>query len=332
MLVSVVMAVYNGQQYLQEAIDSILQQTYPDLELIIVNDASTDATEEILGQISDTRVQVVTLTENRGGAYALDYGISVAKGEWIAIHDADDVSEPQRLTEQVGYLEQHPGLVAVGSFITCIPGGEQPIAQEELQKFESTMNSFQSRKKIKAALYNCIPLIHGTIIFSKKAYQAAGGYDPQVSIVYDYDLWTRLIQVGDIENVPLKLYRYRRYAESLSNKDPAKMQGEKVQVFVKHLVNTCFIELKKAPVLVVYGTEAGVQSFESWAKGYVQIQKAIFKREKSSLAQVIGALKSKKIDGVVILTSSPYKIFLRQQLRQKGFKRNREVFIFYSRI
>ena len=115
--VSVVMAVHNGQEYLREAVESVLLQTYTDLELIIVNDASTDKTGEILERINDERVKVIHLAENRGAAAALNLGIEQAKGDWIAIHDADDISYPHRIERQMRYLQDRPGTVAVGSFI-----------------------------------------------------------------------------------------------------------------------------------------------------------------------------------------------------------------------
>ncbi|MBT2701634.1 glycosyltransferase family 2 protein [Bacillus sp. ISL-40] len=100
MLFSVVMAVYNGEEYLKEAIDSILHQTYKDFEFIIVNDGSSYKTREILNLIEDNRVRVIHLEVNKGLANALNMGIQNANGEWIVRQDADHVSYPHRIIEQ----------------------------------------------------------------------------------------------------------------------------------------------------------------------------------------------------------------------------------------
>ncbi|WP_408010794.1 glycosyltransferase family 2 protein [Pseudalkalibacillus sp. A8] len=122
MQISVVMAVYNGKLYVQQAIDSILQQTYRDFEFIIVNDGSTDKTIEILNDIQDPRVRLIHLPQNGGAASALNMGIQNAKGKWIAIQDADDLSCPTRLEDQISYVEEHLGIAAVGTLKKCISG------------------------------------------------------------------------------------------------------------------------------------------------------------------------------------------------------------------
>ena len=123
MKVALVMAVYNGEEYVQETIKSILSQTYQHLEIVIVNDGSTDSTSKILDAIIDRRVKIIHLEVNKGVANGLNVGIGQTEAEWIAIHDADDLSLPRRIEEQVDYIQAHPYVVAVGSFIQCIAGG-----------------------------------------------------------------------------------------------------------------------------------------------------------------------------------------------------------------
>ncbi|MEH7375151.1 glycosyltransferase family 2 protein [Neobacillus drentensis] len=122
MKVALVMAIYNGEEYLQETIDSILSQTYQPLEIIFVNDGSTDSTSKILDAIDDPRVKIIHLEGNKGVANGLNVGISQTEAEWIAIHDADDLSLPQRIEEQVNNIKANPHVVAVASFIECIAG------------------------------------------------------------------------------------------------------------------------------------------------------------------------------------------------------------------
>ena len=108
MLVSVVMAVYNGEKFLQKAIDSILAQSYQEIEVIVVNDGSIDTTKKILDQVEDERVRIIHLERNQGAANALNIAIDNAMGQWIAIHDADDISYSNRILEQVRFLRKIP--------------------------------------------------------------------------------------------------------------------------------------------------------------------------------------------------------------------------------
>jgi glycosyltransferase involved in cell wall biosynthesis len=329
MLVSVVMAVYNGEEYLEEAIDSILGQTYANIELIIVNDASTDGTKDILEKIEDKRVKARHLATNRGAAYALNLAIDDAKGEWIAIHDADDISHPRRIEYQMQYLADHPNLVAVGSWIECIPGRKNPMVKNELEKFQNTMNSFQSRKSLRTLLYNCIPLMHGTVTFSKEAFLAAGRYHPNIKIAFDYDLWTRLVTVGDIENVPRKLYKYRRHHESISNKGRINLNKEMFSSFATYVRKTCFKRMKIRPAVIVFGTTAGVESFALHTKNNLKVADRVDKRPRAYLPAIKAALEQKKIDGIVILSNFKGKQYLIKYFKSLGLKRNKNLFVFH---
>lgn len=112
--VSVVMSVYNGEKYLPETIDSILNQTFKDFEFIIINDGSTDKTAKILTSYDDPRIRIFN-QENMGLTKSLNRAISLAKGEYIARMDADDISYPERLKKQVDYLNKNPDIGLVGS-------------------------------------------------------------------------------------------------------------------------------------------------------------------------------------------------------------------------
>lgn len=145
-------------------------QTYRDLELIIVDDASTDATGAILQSIDDRRVKVVRLLYNAGAAAALNLAIERARGNWIAVHDADDLSHPHRIAEQVRYLAENPGLAAVGSFIECFTGNgmRDRVSEGELRWYERTRNSVRTASDIRLGLYSGCPITHGTLLIAKK--------------------------------------------------------------------------------------------------------------------------------------------------------------------
>src|SRR5690606_37374672 len=120
--VTVLLAVHNGERYIQEAIDSILAQTFGDFELLIVNDGSTDATRDLVLSYSDDRIRLVDNDHNIGLPKSLNRGLRLAKGRYIARLDADDISEPDRLAAQVSFLQANPDVAMVGSWYRKIDG------------------------------------------------------------------------------------------------------------------------------------------------------------------------------------------------------------------
>ena len=124
-LVSVVMPVYNLENYIASSIRSILRQTYSNIELIIVDDCSTDNSYEIAQTFKDERIRLFRNSENRGVVYSRNFAISKAKGEYIALNDGDDISHPRRIEYQVSYMEQHPDIGVLGTFAFIIDSKEK---------------------------------------------------------------------------------------------------------------------------------------------------------------------------------------------------------------
>ncbi len=331
MAVSVVMAVHNGQEYLREAVESVLLQTYTDLELIIVNDASTDKTGEILERIADERVTVIHLAENRGAAAALNLGIEQAKGDWIAIHDADDISYPNRIERQMRYLQDRPGTVAVGSFIECISGRDH-IPPRYLYGLEQIINRVQSSEEISEELYQTCHLTHGTMLFSKKTFMELGQYDPNLKISYDYDLWTRLVTAGRIEKIPEKLYKYRLHGGSLTKKNPLQNINEMFYISAKYIRRTCYKEKRERPVIAVFGCKVVAGNYVFQARGSLNVVKVIDKKGMSCGPAIVTLLNEKKLDGVVILSKYKKggKIF--KYLKDEGLEPNKNLFLFWARF
>lgn len=329
MFVSVVMAVYNGENFIQEAINSILSQSYNHYELIIINDASTDNTSKILDEITDPRVKITHLSSNHGAAQALNIGIEHANGEWIAIHDADDISVPNRLETQIAHLSKRPELIAIGSWIKCISGDDQ-VLENELQYFEMGRNCITTDSDIASILYRGCPLTHGSVMFSRNAYVTAGKYDANLKIAYDYDLWTRLITLGRIENVPEVLYYYRRYNESLSNKNMHETVKELFYSFSKYVRNTIYKYREDYPKFIVIGSKTGCELFVEQSKSSLEIPLIIYKKERSYLPQLKSWFKRGELDGVILLDSAVHKHGLIRSLKRYGMELNRNIFEFYS--
>ncbi len=207
--VSVVMAVYNGSRFLRTAVESILSQTLPDLEFVIVDDGSTDGTPTILDSYNDPRLVRVLNCENQGLTRSLNRGIQASSGTYIARQDADDWSLPERLALQVAYLNAHPqvGLVGSGSRWIDTQGGFLRDWQPETEP-----------ARIQQKLLWSSPFVHGTFVFRRACLgDLGGGYDESIPVAQDCDLLLRLAERWDLANVPEILYVYRQHQGSVTS-------------------------------------------------------------------------------------------------------------------
>ncbi len=198
--VSVVMSVYNGETYLSRAIKSVLEQTFRDFEFIIINDGSTDGSLKIINSCKDSRIKLIDRA-NKGLTYSLNEGVKVAKGEYVARQDADDISVPTRLEKEVAMMEKDPQLGLVGSNYTVIDEKEKPL---------STTNVFTHPDDLKLALVTCNQYGHGSTMMRKSVLDRVGPYDKSVGHVEDYDLWVRISRVAKLANIHEPLYLWRR--------------------------------------------------------------------------------------------------------------------------
>jgi glycosyltransferase involved in cell wall biosynthesis/GT2 family glycosyltransferase len=208
--VSVVMAVFNGERHLREAIDSVLGQTLGDFELIIVDDGSTDGTRAIIESYDDPRVRRLDNDWNIGLSRSLNRGVAAARGRYIARLDADDVSEPTRLEQQVYFLRSHPDVSIVGCRYSIIDDagqivGHRPVPCDDID--------------IRWMLDFCNPFAHSAVMMRRQALEREPGpYDESLVYAMDYDLWTRLAAHGRLANLSNNLIRWRTTPGSLTSR------------------------------------------------------------------------------------------------------------------
>jgi O-antigen biosynthesis protein len=213
--ISVVMSVYNGAPYLEEAINSILQQTYANFEFIIVNDASTDKTSEILRKFDDCRLRVLTNPENLGLTKSLNLGLNAARGQYIARMDADDLSLPHRLEKQLEFLEKNSEYSLVGSSYYQI---------DEAGSIKSLIRVLTDDRDLRTGLLQQNWFGHGSVMMRKAAVVQAGGYDESFTYAQDYDLWLRLAKQHKIANLEEPLYCWRATASCISRSKNKKQE------------------------------------------------------------------------------------------------------------
>jgi glycosyltransferase involved in cell wall biosynthesis len=205
--VSIIMTVFNGERFLREAIESILAQTYANLELIIIDDGSTDSSLAIINSFDDDRIVLLINESNKGQSYSRNRGIKESSGEYIAIMDADDIALPKRLEIQYEYLKSNTEISLCGSWIEVIgeEGDFKKIRKVPTENFE-----------IKADLiFNC-PIIHPTVMFVKKDFVENGFfYDEKFKYAQDMELWSRAMFKLNFGNIPEPLLKMR-FGNSLS--------------------------------------------------------------------------------------------------------------------
>lgn len=205
--VTVLMSVYNGEGHLREAIESILNQTFGDFEFVIVDDGSTDNTAAILDSYADARIVRVHNEANIGLTKSLNKGLGLARGEYIARQDADDVSLLERLDKQVMYLDKHPSVGLVGTTYDIISCEGRLLQVADVP----TENSILQQKLLES---NCF--CHGSVMFRRICLHHVGGYRTFCGPAEDYDLWLRIAEHFELANLPDRLYQYRFNPESIS--------------------------------------------------------------------------------------------------------------------
>ncbi len=178
------MSVYNGAKFLDEAIDSILSQTFTDFEFIIIDDASSDTSLQVINSYKDARIIVLQNTKNIGLTKSLNIGIAEAKGKYIARMDADDISMPKRLEKQFDFMEEHPEFAFCGSKAISI--------NEEGQEVKYLPDTVCDKDIILAYIFFKNMFIHSTLFIEKKVLTDVGGYDEEFTRSQDYRLYLKL--------------------------------------------------------------------------------------------------------------------------------------------
>lgn len=218
--VTVLMSVYNGEKYLREAIDSILGQTFKDFEFLIIDDGSTDGSAAIIGSYSDPRIRLIRNVKNIGLTRSLNKGLKLAKGQYIARMDADDISLPERLEKEVAIAGAYPEITVVttgfANFVNSFGEDNRDIANnggtDEIEwiGFEDLLEGNK--------------IFHGSVLFKRKNVLDIGGYNERLPTAQDYDLWLRVSKQAKIIKLKIILYLRRLHFDCVSMKGILKQE------------------------------------------------------------------------------------------------------------
>lgn len=215
--VSVLLACYNGERWLAEAIESILGQTFENFEFLIVDDGSSDNSPELIRQFAERDSRVVVITKrNTGLADSLNVGIGRARGEWIARIDADDICEPLRLERQLEAARESPDLVFIGTGLTTIDENGRTIKSYSYPKRHAELvRNLRTARKFPP---------HSSAFYRTGAVRAVGGYRVRIKRSEDRDLWLRLSEVGLLAALTEPLVRIRKHPDQISHDNGGRTQ------------------------------------------------------------------------------------------------------------
>ncbi|MAT38415.1 MAG: hypothetical protein CL946_02290 [Ectothiorhodospiraceae bacterium] len=207
--ITVLLPAFNAEETLAIAIASLLDQTYPHFELLIIDDGSTDGTPEVVRRFDDARIRYLR-KENGGLGNALNFGLKEAAHEWIARMDADDIAVPHRLERQVRYLDTHPEVDVLSSW----------YAMFDERGIRCIVQTAADHETIAGRLYLHSEIAHPGCMYRKADILDAGGYSQE--IMEDYELWNRLRSSVRFANIPEVLMFIREQPDSITRKDIAK--------------------------------------------------------------------------------------------------------------
>jgi len=206
-LVTVLMAVYNGGEYLKQSIESVLSQTFRNFELLIINDSSTDNSMETIRSFNDPRITVHTNGMNMGQTRSLNIGIRLAKGKYVARMDADDMAYPLWLEKLAKSMKEHPENAAIGSAAVVI---DSLGNVKEIRRMPSPIS------EVFFWIFYAPPINHVSVFLNKNMILKTGGYDEEFKITQDYELWSSLIRNNyQITNIQDILVAYRFHSSSI---------------------------------------------------------------------------------------------------------------------
>ena len=222
-LVSVLMSVYNNEEYIKNTLKSILKQTYNNIEVVIINDASEDKSRYIIKSFKDKRIKLIDNKNNLGLAKSLNKGIKKCKGKYIARIDADDLMMPDRIEKQVNFLEKNKDIAVLGTSLILINDKDKIIGKRDYPKTNEDIN--------KTILIRN-PLAHPSVMI-RKSMLPKKTYDEKLKTSQDYDIWLRINKKYKIANLPHYLLKYRIHEQAVKAKYTFQSNIDTIKIKIK---------------------------------------------------------------------------------------------------
>jgi len=265
--ISAVMPFYNREMFLDEAVQSVLDQTFTEFEFIVVDDASTDNSGTIMEKYAqkDARIKIIKNTKNRGIAYSRNRGMKIAQTDLIVIVDSDDINMPQRFAKQFAFMQQHPEISIVGTYAHVIDECGMLTNEHITYLTES--------EDLDKTFFHLGPLLQPTTMYRKLDIFEIGSYREQYAIIDDMDLYFRLfLSKKKGANIPEFLVKYRRHINSSGQFSKQKrrlmfsLKREMVQTFKPNMCLADYMSMYVWYVLWKIIPEKGMIQFEKMIK------------------------------------------------------------------
>jgi glycosyltransferase EpsE len=228
--ISVIMAVYNGQEYLKEAINSVLIQTFNDFEFIIIDDCSTDNTHKIIESFNDKRIKLFRNKVNKGQTPSLNIAVNKSKGFYLARIDADDIYMPNKLEVQFEFMQGNSDVSVCGTMSDCI---------DENGNIYSNRSFPINPTDIYFRMFYHSPVNHVSVIMRTSDIKKVGLYDERYPICADFALWSKLVKHNyKLANIPLILTKFRVHTRSLTVENKLGKSAEETSQIIYNNINT----------------------------------------------------------------------------------------------
>lgn len=307
------MPAYNAEKYIAEAIDSILSQTFGDFEFIILNDCSKDRTEDIILSFNDPRIVYLKNEQNLGVAATLNRGLSIARGEYIARMDADDISMPERFDKQVKYLDDNPATVVCGSAIMLF--GES---------YDQTIRTFPTapvQAQLQLLFAPCVA--HPSVMIRRSILeQYSLCYDVRWEGTEDYALWWELEKYGDLCSLRECLLYYRIHPQQVTANSNPKIESIFIPFACKRLEDLeVVVQPRDAEILFAYTSG---KLLPAQAEQFIQLMKKIAENPQSKqryehqkLRRYLSAQVFAAIEGLYLPKEDKLRLY--NQMKKAGF-------------
>ncbi|MGE0039825.1 MAG: glycosyltransferase family 2 protein [Vicinamibacterales bacterium] len=266
--VSVLLPVRNGLPYLRMALDSILTQTLTDLEVIVVDDDSTDGSRLVVLGTGDPRVRVLD-GRGLGVAHALNLALRAARAPYVARQDADDLSAPTRLARLADFLDANPEIAVATSRVSIVDAAGRPAGTDWARAVRDGWEAARTPEQIARLMPVTCCIVHGSVMARRSTLQVAGGYD-ETRLAEDYDLWLRLLPGTCFARLPDALYTHRLHADQVTRDDPGARILDVLDIKLAHLRRTVRLPSPATVRLLGDGRGAGLYREALAARGFVE--------------------------------------------------------------
>ncbi|MGQ9509581.1 MAG: glycosyltransferase, partial [Thermodesulfobacteriota bacterium] len=312
--VSVVIPAYNHERYVGEAIESVLGQTFEDFELIIINDGSTDRTEDEILKFNDRRIRYYS-QENRGLSATLNRGIELSRGEYFTFLPSDDVMLPEKLEVQLKVMEESKEIGIVFSYPIIIDGEGKEVLDDPIVDWFKT--PFEKKEEIFPALFERNFLCAPTALIRQECFTKVGFFDEFLKTAQDYDMWMRILKYYDLKIIKTPLLKLRWHGANLTYRATEGTEMERAKVLMKAYRNLSleeiFPNLKKLDVVAYYQACLRLSDYMENAGLPSLIPVAILYREMGEkfLKESQSSLKSFSLENRI---TTPLETFLRNKI------------------